>query len=220
MACHMKVCWGNDLERIGDFIPDVFSALHIAASEIGSDLLKTKLCRPCVSISLPGSPWQIITIYNTRDTICCVKFAEHVDSLSLDWQTVCYTFSTKGLFPRISNVALLPTYRSFTCTNSDMYLHKSETSMRQVTSFLSAFSFFFAEPQTNSSQLDGHLCGGVDVWKGMKQPQVSQVPDSCFVLRPACKANRKRHMKPSAFCRWNHESRSPTWTWYSDTKTL
>ena len=50
MACHMKVCRGNDLESIGDFIPDVFSALRIA-SEIGSDLLQTIMFRFCKPFS-------------------------------------------------------------------------------------------------------------------------------------------------------------------------
>ena len=177
MACHVNVCWGNDLESIGDFIPDVFSALHVAASEIGSDLLKTKFCRPFVSIFLARSPWQI-SMYNMRLT--CVM--QPADCL--------LHFLHKGfLSPVFQTWAMLPTCRSFACTSSDMYLQKSETSMRQVYSVSFQPSLFFSQSLKPTAHSSTGICNGGN---GSFRHLSGQVGSRLlFRLRPAaCMAHR------------------------------
>lgn len=99
----------------------------------------------------------------------------------------------------------------------------------RFTSFLSAFSFFFAEPQTNSLR-DRHLQWRQWIFqtsvrwsrcmKGMKQPQVSQVPDSCFVCGPlpAWPTETTHETKDPPFQHFMVTQLQPfvgeTWTWY------
>lgn len=131
---------------------------------------------------LARSPWQI-SMYNMRLTCVtqpadCLLHFLHKGFLSPNFK--------RGSAPDMQKFRIHQ-FQICICIN---LRHQCA----RFTSFLSAFSFFFAEPQTNSSQLDRHLQWRQWIFqtsvrwsrcmKGMKQPQVSQVPDSCFVCGP------------------------------------